>query len=941
MRPVQRFLFLFVLQYCAIPALQAQVFGGFTPQTRWQQIEAAHAKVIFRLGNDSSAQRVAAVLDKIQKAPGQTLPPPVRPIPLVLQDQTTIPNGYVALGPYRSEFFQIPPQNPFSLGSLRWIDQLALHEYRHVQQYAHFNRGFSKGMGWLFGEQGRALGNALTVPDWFFEGDAIWQETWLSDQGRGRLPYFFNGYRSLWESGRDYHWMKLRNGSLRDYVPDHYQLGYLLTAVGYQRQGDEFWKSVTADAAAAKRGFYPFQKSLKASTGIPYQKWVREALTEARKQLLPVQVDSPKGTAHFEGDQSFPQVGPEEQVWMVESSYDEIPRFVEQRGSMQRRIRAKDVSLDDYFQVRGHQALYASYRPDIRWGYTNYSELQQLDLLTGKQKTLTRKTYFFAPAWDAMRQRIVVAESAPRARQHLCILDSAGTLLQRIPNPSQYSFHYPQFLPDGNLVSVVRGLDGKMAILQTDPVRNSYVALVPFVAQVIGVLQVVSDTLLFTASYRGRDQLFGFTHSDGKIWLLQHPQGNTGDYQPFLTHTDLYFSRFTSTGMRLQKIARTEIQWIDVSRSFLSSKTEAFGWASPTGEPNFLNAIPDTNYAVTPYRKSTKLFNFHSWQPTLDDPNFTFSLLGENVLNTFQSELFLRYNRNEQFTQLGFNGIYGGLFPWIQVGTDFTFNRTGFLRTDTVVRRVEWNEWNSRLGFTIPLNLSKGRSITQLRAGAQWVYAQPYFRGEFKSLLGDRNYSYWQPQIFFSHQIQRARKQIFPRWAQTLQVLAQQMTQRYEGYQWLVSASGYFPGLGRNQHLVLQGAWQDRDQRVRPAFANSFPFSRGYQAANLTDMRKWGINYHFPVAYPDAGLGSVVYLMRIRANLYYDDTRATVRYTGGRQAVTPFRTVGMEWYADTKWWNQLPVSLGLRYAYLVDEDLFGGNGQHRFELVLPVNLLSR
>jgi hypothetical protein len=149
------------------------------------------------------------------------------------------------------------------------------------------------------------------------------------------------------------------------------------------------------------------------------------------------------------------------------------------------------------------------------------------------------------------------------------------------------------------------------------------------------------------------------------------------------------------------------------------------------------------------------------------------------------------------------------------------------------------------------------------------------------------------------------------------------------------------PGITTTQHLVVQGAVQDRDQRVRPSFTNSFPFSRGYQAANLPNMYRWAINYHFPICYPDVGFGNIVYLQRWRANVYYDDTRALVSFVGGVQGQTAFRSVGMEWYADTKWWNQLPLSIGIRYAYLLDADLYGGNGQHRFELVLPVNILSR
>jgi len=221
--------------------VKAQVFGGHPPSQKWKQIKSKEARVIFPEGRDSSAIRVANVIHAVSATSGSTIGNKLRPISVVMQHQTTIPNGYVGLGPWRSEFYLTPSSNSFELGSLLWYDQLASHEFRHVEQYSNFNVGLSKVFGILLGEQGRALANSLAVPNWFFEGDAVYNETFASNQGRGRLPYFFNGYRSLWEANKNYSWLKLRNGSLRDYVPDHYQLGYMEVAYGREKYGSEFY----------------------------------------------------------------------------------------------------------------------------------------------------------------------------------------------------------------------------------------------------------------------------------------------------------------------------------------------------------------------------------------------------------------------------------------------------------------------------------------------------------------------------------------------------------------------------------------------------------------------------------------------------------------------------------------------------------------------------
>src|ERR1043165_8942510 len=146
-------------------------------------------------------------------------------------------------------------------------------------QYNNFRNGLSKSMYYLFGDDGLDLAQSAAIPDWFFEGDAVYQETLLGEQGRGRLPLFLNAYPSLWQAGKKYSWMKLRNGSMKDYVPDHYYLGYLLVNYGYTKYGMDFWKKVTRDASAFKGLLYPFQKAVKKYAGVDYKTFVADAFS--------------------------------------------------------------------------------------------------------------------------------------------------------------------------------------------------------------------------------------------------------------------------------------------------------------------------------------------------------------------------------------------------------------------------------------------------------------------------------------------------------------------------------------------------------------------------------------------------------------------------------------------------------------------------------------
>src|SRR5687768_16603803 len=101
---------------------RAQQFGGHPPSTEWKQINTDSARIIFPAGSDSMAQRIAAIVHQLASTKPASLGDRLRKINIVLQNQTTIPNGYVGLGPFRSEFFLTPFPGNFEEGSISWAE---------------------------------------------------------------------------------------------------------------------------------------------------------------------------------------------------------------------------------------------------------------------------------------------------------------------------------------------------------------------------------------------------------------------------------------------------------------------------------------------------------------------------------------------------------------------------------------------------------------------------------------------------------------------------------------------------------------------------------------------------------------------------------------------------------------------------------------------------
>src|SRR5688572_11776993 len=127
---IAQYLILLFLYLLPCP-VSAQQFGGTPPPVKWSQINTDSARIIFPAGLDSQAKRVASIIHHLAAVNPLSLGNDLHKINIVLQNQTTIPNGYVGLGPYRSEFFLNPVMNNFEEGSITWIEQLAIHEYRH------------------------------------------------------------------------------------------------------------------------------------------------------------------------------------------------------------------------------------------------------------------------------------------------------------------------------------------------------------------------------------------------------------------------------------------------------------------------------------------------------------------------------------------------------------------------------------------------------------------------------------------------------------------------------------------------------------------------------------------------------------------------------------------------------------------------------------------
>ena len=907
----------------------AQSFGGTPASFRWRQVNSDTVRIIFPEGYESEANRISTILHTLQQTTGSAH----KKISLVIRDQTMQSNGYVALAPWRSEWYINPPRQFFSLGATHFPDLLAIHEWKHVQQYNQMNTGIAKFAGFLLGEQGRALANALTVPDWFFEGDAVDNETRFSLQGRGSLNFFTNQL-SVWQQTQSkFRYDYLRNGSLRKYIPNHYALGYALISFGRKNYGDSFWTKISTAAAAGKGLFYPFQKAIQKQTGLRWSDFVSASLKEnnldavSKEAIQWITPISEKGVT----DYLLPVRADDHSVWVLKKNDRAVPGFyrIDVNGN-ETLLTDRMIASDDGFTCKNGILVYAAFEPDTRWGNHDYSRLVKVSLATGKSTVLHHSKKWVSPDISINGKQLLFAEIQPHLESSIVHIDEDGKELFRLSIPG-YQLSEPRFAENENqCYATIRDRRGYMSIIRVNlSGKDSIRWLMPLTNRVIGQLQVQSDTLIFTTSGRQQDELWALIPAMGSAYRLCNTPG--GIYQgAIINPREILASVFTGNGYRLAKLPSLW-QPVEVGDVISPLKTSL---SYPSEQRAFLQHLPERSFPITRYRQSFQPFNFHSYRPFFELPEYSFTLYGENVLSTFQHQLQYVYNQNEGSSQIKYDGMYGGTYLQPLVGFQQTWHRTGRWNADTL---FNFQESSVYAGFRLPLNFSGGNRFRSLMVQSTLQFRQVNYTGIAEKWLSPFNQFTSESSLQYVSQVQQARQHILPRYAHGITITYKQSASPNSAYQWMAKGFIGLPGLSSVHNAWISFGVQTRDTMQNYYFTNRFPFARGYQAIDFPDLLGGSFAYHFPIAYPERGWGQIVYLLRLRTALFYDHTVGISRRTGNARI---FNSVGAEWYFDTRWWNQLPVSLGLRYTRLLQPEWQGSGSLNRWEILLPVNILN-
>lgn len=948
MKLLSKIYFSLLLLFFANVAFGQGGFGSFPLSFKWYYVSNDATEVIFPKGLENQALRVASYLDLLSKENLTAGAKPPMKVRVILKNQTTISNGFVQLAPFKSEFFLTPFADSYTLGSLPWIDLLSIHEYRHVMQYSNSRVGLSKVASILLGQSAWSILSFFAAPNWYWEGDAVITETAYTKQGRGRLPEFYNGMRSLELRQKRLSYMTMRNGSYNKYVPDHYRLGFLMNAYNREKYGKSAWTNVFKEAVSYTPPIYPFSFALLLNTGKnsrgTYHATMDYFGDRWKNELKAVKVNNSRLVTALDSKYTsyrYPHMMEDGNIIALKSSYDYIPTFViiNPESGEEQKVRANGIASDEYFSYKNHKLVWTELRFHPRWGDFDYSVIKIKNLKNENTIELRSKTKYFGPSLSHSDTSLVAVHMDPQQRCELHLLsynDSAALINTKTPykvlqNPDSLIYTYPMWSSDDMwIIAAARNSKGEMAIVRQHIESQEIEALTPFTNHVMAYSLPTDEYVYFDASYSGIDNIYRVHLTTKKI--EQITSGELGSYQPCVSNDGsmIYFSEFHHNGDRIKAQSISEFR-NEVKDIIPLDQLPQFHYSfikedAPSTGLDDIVIQPLTTVTYSPLRG---LINVHSWSPIIGANQLGLGLNSTNVLNNFEAGGSFSYQTTENIWRAQGGVVYGSLPVWVGAGYRRNFQR------EIINKKLEFHIINENIPYvslSLPLNLTKGRFIRQLLIGAEAQQIVPEYT-HINGLYSKYNtplkpFTSLGQKLIFANVRRSAQKNIYSHFGQYIEMNFLKPVNQYDEYVVDVKSEFAFPGFLQNHNFVA-GFEHFESSNNTYRYLNTGSITRGYQdpAAILTanydalsymGFYKFTFNYHFPLCYPNFGFFGLIHYKRVRANVFYDILQT---YNGDKSIYTfgtvgekrQYNSYGVELIFDNSYFNIAELPLGFRY----------------------------
>ena len=615
-----------------------------------------------------------------------------------------------------------------------------------------------------------------------------------------------------------------------------------------------------------------------------------------------------------------------------------------------------NVEVNTSLSVNSGRICWAETGYHRRWGLKDFSVIKVYNLHTDSKTKLTMRSRYFAPAISPDGNKIIAVEVSPDLKYSLVVINATtGGVMNKVANPDNNFYSFPKWA-DNESVVVVRQKGEQNQLQQINTNTGQAENLTESTYKTIAYPFAQGNYVYFTGSFTSINNIYAV--KKGSTQLYQVTSARLGAFYPNVSADGktLVMSEFTHKGYNVTKMSLNPEDWKTFDEAQPIKAKKFYQTLSDQVGGSILNKVPDNNFEVKKYNKWSGLINPHSLIFSVLHPVYGVRLLADNKFSTLSAEVGATYNTNENTLSYKAGLTYAELYPVVNASYQ-RLNRKRVYGTSSVINdstgvfglnEQKWEEDRYSVGLELPINFSGGSFFRRMNLSADYHYMNINFSPEDVNLLSQTgltgngvpafvrdvlNFPALQTETMqaldfrFTTNIQqqRAKQHINPRfWLYwDLRYRTTFGDGKNSGKSFLGFFNFYLPGLAKTHSFYISTAYQTEHFKNSYKFSNFFPYSRGYGSWLEDKALKYGLNYTFPLLYPDLPLTSLLFIKRIKANLFYDFT-ALNSETFGNGTVF-MRSAGVELTFDIRAFRLLEVDLGVRYSYLLDGGFFGLN----------------
>ena len=549
-----------VLCFLLLSIISSNVFGQIFDSeqnplsVKWNVIKQQGFKIIYPTELEKEAQRMANTLGHIYPTVGASLQRQKTTIPIVFQNRGMLANGFVQLAPKKSQFNTTPPQQ---FDSQDWLNNLAVHELRHVAQFDKFTKGKSL----FLSEEIYFAFLGISLPTWFIEGDAVSIETSLTNAGRGRQPAWVMPFRTSVLNDKKFSYSKNYFGSNRDVTAGYYQLGYLITSNLRTQFGKNIIDSLIEQVSIHPTRLYSFSQSLKKISGNNTKAYYQNTLAQLRKDW---KVQDEKNTSEvypslnqstsYATNYFLPTEISNNQILTLKQSKAEPPSFVMiDSNKIEKRLFGIAYQEQAWFSYANDLLVWDEIRFDPRYKQRSYSVISSYNFKTTKKKQLTFKSRLSSPALSADGKKLVAIQIDLSNRSNIVEIDPAnGKILHTYPNLNNLILQTPALNADGSKLTYVSVNEKGKSLWLIENEANP-TALIHATNQQLSRPIFINDTIAFNAHYSGLDNIYGISIQSKKIFALTAAKYGAFNASPSTDQKSIVFNNYQLMGYEIAK----------------------------------------------------------------------------------------------------------------------------------------------------------------------------------------------------------------------------------------------------------------------------------------------------------------------------------------------------------------------------------------------------